>query len=428
MSNVIEIENLSKVYRLGVVSTRSLVEDIAKYFAKMRGREDPFLKLAEVNEKGKKGLSDYVWALKNINFSVNQGEILGIIGRNGAGKSTLLKILSRVTNPTSGTIRVKGRLASLLEVGTGFHRELSGRENIFLNGAVLGMSKKEIERKFDDIVDFSGVERYIDTPVKRYSSGMYVRLAFAVAAYLDPEIMVVDEVLAVGDAEFQKKCIGKMQDVSAKEGRTVLFVSHNMAAVQNLCTKGINIEDGELIFEGKIDEAVSKYLSSNTTVDTGEIELKERSDRVNGRNFMFTGIELKDAVGNKISQIISGEPATIEMKYEIKERLDGNLILFVGIYDGFGNLKSSFVTDEMGKKFENLEGKGSIFLKIPRMMLRADGYFVKLISYLNTTKSDDILDKIENAKSFQILQGDFWKTGNLNRLGSYSLMDAEYYN
>jgi lipopolysaccharide transport system ATP-binding protein len=231
----IKVENLSKAYQLGQIGTGTISRDLERFWTtKIRGKEDPFLKIGQTNDRTVKGESDIVWSLKDINFEIEQGDAVGIIGRNGAGKSTLLKLLSRVTAPTTGNIKVRGRIASLLEVGTGFHPELTGRENIYLNGAILGMRRKEITRKFDEIVDFSGVERYIDTPVKRYSSGMYVRLAFAVAAHLESEILIVDEVLAVGDAEFQKKCLGKMGDVSKGEGRTVLFVSHNLAAVQNL--------------------------------------------------------------------------------------------------------------------------------------------------------------------------------------------------
>ncbi|MEJ8816976.1 ABC transporter ATP-binding protein [Lacibacter sp. H407] len=262
---VIKVENISKQYRLGQVSTGTLNHDINRWWHKLRGKEDPYLKIGDSNDRTAKGGSDYVWALRDINFEVQQGEVLGIIGRNGAGKSTLLKILSRTTAPTIGNIKIKGRVASLLEVGTGFHPELSGRENIFLNGAILGMTRKEIERKFDEIVDFAGIERYVDTPVKRYSSGMYVRLAFAVAAHLEPEILIVDEVLAVGDSEFQKKCLGKMKDVSEREGRTVLFVSHNMAAVKQLCTKGVVLRNGELVFSGTQYEAVNNYQNASQT-------------------------------------------------------------------------------------------------------------------------------------------------------------------
>ncbi|MDX1828190.1 MAG: ABC transporter ATP-binding protein [Lutibacter sp.] len=265
MSNtILKIENLSKQYRLGTIGTGTISHDLNRWWYKVRGKEDPFLKIGDVNDRATKGTSDYVWALKDINFEVQQGEVLGIIGKNGAGKSTLLKILSKVTSPTTGSIKSRGRIASLLEVGTGFHPELTGRENIFLNGAILGMTKKEINSKLEEIISFAGVERYIDTPVKRYSSGMTVRLAFSVAAHLEPDILVVDEVLAVGDVEFQKKAIGKMQDISKGEGRTVLFVSHNMAAVQNLCTRGIVLENGRVVFKGIIDDAVDMYLNKST--------------------------------------------------------------------------------------------------------------------------------------------------------------------
>jgi len=260
----IEFNNISKIYRLGLVSTGTLAHDLKRWWTmNIRGKEDPYLTIGETNDRSTKGESDYVWALRDIDFKVEQGDVVGIIGKNGAGKSTLLKILSRVTAPTTGTIRARGRIGSLLEVGTGFHPEMTGRENIYLNGAILGMTKEEISRKLDEIVDFSGCERYLDTPVKRYSSGMMVRLGFAVAAHLDPEILVVDEVLAVGDAEFQKKAIGKMQDVSRGEGRTVLFVSHNMDAVLNLCRTGVLLENGEIKLISTAKEVVDVYTSSS---------------------------------------------------------------------------------------------------------------------------------------------------------------------
>ncbi|WP_462267041.1 ABC transporter ATP-binding protein [Mucilaginibacter sp.] len=266
MSNpVIKAEGLSKAYQLGNLGTGTISRDLARYWARVRGREDPFLKIGEVNDRTLKGDSNVIWSLKDLNFEIKQGDAVGIIGRNGAGKSTLLKILSRITTPTTGSFKIKGRIASLLEVGTGFHPELTGRENIYLNGAILGMRKAEIKHKFDEIVNFAGVERYIDTPVKRYSSGMYVRLAFAVAAHLESEILIIDEVLAVGDAEFQKKCLGKMGQLSKGEGRTVLFVSHNMAAVKTLCNKGIVLASGQLIYQNKQLEAVSFYQNNNNT-------------------------------------------------------------------------------------------------------------------------------------------------------------------
>jgi lipopolysaccharide transport system ATP-binding protein len=261
MSTAIKVENLSKMYQLGEIGTGTISRDLERWYkTKILRKEDPFLKIGETNDRANKGASDFVYSLKNINFEINQGDAVGIIGRNGAGKSTLLKVLSQVTSPTTGNVKVKGRIASLLEVGTGFHPELTGRENIYLNGAILGMRKAEIKRKFDEIVDFAGVERYIDTPVKRYSSGMYVRLAFAVAAHLESEILIVDEVLAVGDAEFQKKCLGKMGDISKGEGRTVLFVSHNLGSVQNLCNKGLMLFNGQLKADGNISSVITSYI------------------------------------------------------------------------------------------------------------------------------------------------------------------------
>src|SRR6201986_2448489 len=260
MGEAIKVEQLSKAYQLGDFGTGTLSRDLERFWARIRGKEDLFLKIGEVNDRTTKGGSDIVWSLKDLNFDIEQGDAVGIIGRNGAGKSTLLKILSRVTSPTAGTVKISGRIASLLEVGTGFHPELTGKENIFLNGAILGMRKAEIKRKFDEIIDFAGVERYIDTPVKRYSSGMYVRLAFAVAAHLESEILIVDEVLAVGDAEFQKKCLGKMSDVSKGEGRTILFVSHNMDSVRTLCNKGMVLNNGSILFNGEVDDAITNYL------------------------------------------------------------------------------------------------------------------------------------------------------------------------
>ncbi len=264
MSNIaIKVENLSKAYQLGEIGTGTISRDLERWYARIRGKEDPFLRIGEANDRTSKGSSDIVWSLRDINFEIEQGDAIGIIGRNGAGKSTLLKVLSKVTSPTSGRITGNGRIASLLEVGTGFHPELTGRENIYLNGAILGMRKKEIARKFDEIVDFAGVERYIDTPVKRYSSGMYVRLAFAVAAHLESEILIVDEVLAVGDAEFQKKCLGKMGEVSKGEGRTVLFVSHNMGSVKQLCQKGILLKNGSIDFTGNVEDTINHYISGS---------------------------------------------------------------------------------------------------------------------------------------------------------------------
>lgn len=290
----IEFNHVGKQYRLGLVSTGSFSRDLNRWWVmNVRGKEDPFLKIGETNDRSKKGNSDFVWALKDINFSVNQGDVVGIIGKNGAGKSTLLKLLSRVTTPTVGEINVCGRIASLLEVGTGFHPEMTGRENIYMNGAIMGMTKAEITRKLDEIVDFSGCERYIDTPVKRYSSGMTVRLGFAIAAHLEPEILVVDEVLAVGDAEFQKKAIGKMQDVSKGQGRTVLFVSHNMASVKSLCHRGVVLKDGQVDYIGEIDNAVNHYLKVYDVKSDSKIidYIVNKKQNINISKIEFNGTE-----------------------------------------------------------------------------------------------------------------------------------------
>ena len=297
MATAIEFEHVSKQYRLGLVSTKTLSHDIRRFWiTNILHKEDPYLKIGETNDRSTRGNSDYVWALRDIDFKVEQGDVVGIIGKNGAGKSTLLKLLSRVTGPTTGTIRAHGRIGSLLEVGTGFHGEMTGRENIFMNGAILGMSRNEIQSKLDEIIDFSGCERYIDTPVKRYSSGMTVRLGFAVAAFLEPEILVVDEVLAVGDAEFQKKAIGKMKDVSQGQGRTVLFVSHNMASVKSLCNTGVLLENGMVKEIGHIDPIVTHYLRGNSEntnhkiwsipeIKGGGFELLEMGVRPKGGKF-----------------------------------------------------------------------------------------------------------------------------------------------
>lgn len=331
MLKAIKVENLSKAYQLGEIGTGTLNKDIERWLAKLRGKEDPFLIVGEENDRTTRGISDVVWSLKDINFEIKEGDAVGIIGRNGAGKSTLLKLLSRVTSPTTGNIKVKGRIASLLEVGTGFHPELTGRENIFLNGAILGMRKKEIERKFDEIVDFSGVERYIDTPVKRYSSGMYVRLAFAIAAYLESEILIVDEVLAVGDAEFQRKCLGKMDAVSKGEGRTVLFVSHNMAAVSTLCHNGIYLNNGRIVSIGKVDEIVSGYLNDgqvfgryNWSGNEGNNDIKINkttvlpADVINGfHTNTDVIIEIEGEIFNPIKDLVLGFTLWSQYEYEL---------------------------------------------------------------------------------------------------------------
>ena len=316
MSAIIKVENLSKEYRLGVIGHGTLYRDLQTWWAKVRGKEDPNSKLME-----KKRLQgDRFWALKDISFEIQPGDRVGIIGRNGAGKSTLLKILSRVTTPTSGNVKIRGRVASLLEVGTGFHPELTGRENIFLNGAILGMTKAEVKKKFDEIVDFAGVEDFIDTPVKRYSSGMYVRLAFAVAAHLDPEILIVDEVLAVGDAEFQKKCLGKIQDVSKNQGRTVIFVSHNMGAIRSLCNKGILLNDGAIRSNGDVEECLTSYLN----VDEKNALVNYKLDP--SKQIQILEVRVKNNYNNNTSNLDILHPFTVEVDYQVHESVSGVVI------------------------------------------------------------------------------------------------------
>lgn len=301
MRSVLKAENISKQYRLGQVGTGTLSHDLRRFFYKVRGKQDPYLQVGVENDRASNSNSEYVWALKDINFDIKQGDMVGVIGKNGAGKSTLLKLLSRVTAPTTGLIKVKGRIAALLEVGTGFHPELTGRENVFLNGAILGMSKTEISSKLDEIVAFSGCEMYIDTPVKRYSSGMIVRLGFAVAAHLDPEILIVDEVLAVGDAEFQDKCIGKMKDISG-EGRTILFVSHNMASMKALCKTGFLMDKGRMINQGGMSDMIEAYLSSTTKSSSkGDIPIDASS--INTGLMKYTNIKLVNGLGESIDKV-----------------------------------------------------------------------------------------------------------------------------
>jgi lipopolysaccharide transport system ATP-binding protein len=326
---IIEAENISKQYRLGVVSSKTLSDDIKRGFYRMLGKPDPLAKVGVENDRSVQTDSRYVWALKDINFSVHQGEVLGIIGRNGAGKSTLLKILSRITKPSTGEIRVKGRIASLLEVGTGFHPELTGRENIYLNGAILGMSRHEVKRKFDEIVAFSGVARYVDTPVKRYSSGMYVRLAFAVAAHLEPDILVLDEVLAVGDSEFQKKCLGKMKEV-AGAGRTVLFVSHNMGAVSDICENALLIEKGRITCRGDAAKVIREYVTGTLSLDLlGNNALNDPQFRRGGGQIRIKNIKMFNALtGKEMNEFQIGDDLRLELEIQANEGVSDFYFLF----------------------------------------------------------------------------------------------------
>ncbi|MGO4913030.1 ABC transporter ATP-binding protein [Leeuwenhoekiella sp. W20_SRS_FM14] len=411
---ILKAENISKQYRLGTVGTGTLRDDFKRNWARLRGKEDPFLKVGAVNDRSQKSTEDYVWALREINFEVKQGEVLGIIGKNGAGKSTLLKILSRVTAPTTGLIKSRGRIASLLEVGTGFNHELTGRENIYLNGAILGMTKAEISSKLDEIIDFSGCERYIDTPTKRYSSGMTVRLAFAVAAFLEPEILVVDEVLAVGDAEFQKKAIGKMQDISQGEGRTVLFVSHNMSSVRSLCTRGIVLENGYGVFESDATEAVNYYLRANDT-SKSETDLYSREDRTGNGKIIVSKIETYSKNGSKIDSVISGDFLKIRFSFEIREKIGAKLILGFALRDQNEELKAMVVTDEMGADIDDFVKRGFIDFDIEKLSLRGGLYNLQFTLSEKTTSKENHIDYLEKAFYLKVLEGDFYKVGKLNR-------------
>ena len=390
---ILSVENISKQYRLGQVGTGTISHDLNRWWSKIRGKDDPYLKIGDVNDRSTKAESDYVWALKDINFEVKKGEVLGIIGKNGAGKSTLLKILSKVTAPTTGTIKSKGRIASLLEVGTGFHPELTGRENIYLNGAILGMTKKEITSKIDAIIEFSGCERYIDTPTKRYSSGMTVRLAFAVAAFLEPEILIIDEVLAVGDAEFQKKALGKMQDISRGEGRTVLFVSHNMAAVTNLCTKTIVLENGKIVFEGITRAGIDYYLQSNLYSGYKGIFINETN-----KSSCFEEIRIVDKKQQIRTEFGFDEEIILHIKIKIEERfLNAN----VGLRIVDKKERVIFSSDVKVSNFINQSGEHEFEVTIPQKVLVPNSFKITFGLHVpNVT----IIDYLEDCLSFEIVE------------------------
>jgi lipopolysaccharide transport system ATP-binding protein len=414
MSTVIKVEDLSKLYRLGTIGTGTLSHDINRWWSKVRGKEDPYQKIGTVNDRTSKADSDYVWSIKDINFEVKQGEVLGIIGKNGAGKSTLLKILSRVTTPTTGQVKVKGRIASLLEVGTGFHPELTGRENIFLNGAILGMTKTEIINKFDEIVDFSGVERYIDTPVKRYSSGMYVRLAFAVAAHLESEILIVDEVLAVGDAEFQKKCLGKMKDVSG-QGRTVLFVSHNMGMIQTLTEKVIYLEKGSVKFKGTTAATIEQYSIDNIS----QLKSQDLSTRVTNSLIKFISFTLLNEYENKVYTAFSGLPTKFEINIlNESNKTYNNCSIGIGIF----SLKESFLlglkSDLLEKYYTIKPGLNKIICSIEKFPLSKGIYKYNLIinDYAST------FDWVQDAGFFEVESGPFFSTGKIPAENSQTVL------
>lgn len=405
MSEVaIKFENISKQYRLGLVGTGTIKDDLNRWWHTIRGKEDPYLKIGEVNDRSAKANGKYVWALKDISFDVKQGEVIGIIGKNGAGKSTLLKLLSRVTTPSTGYIKAKGRIASLLEVGTGFHPELTGRENIYMNGSIMGMTKAEITRKLDEIIAFAGVEKYIDTPSKRYSSGMTVRLGFAIAAHLEPEILVVDEVLAVGDAEFQRKAIGKMQDVSRTDGRTVLFVSHNMGAVKSLCNRGVILNNGQVDYISEnIHDALAKYIDFKE--DTAVVPMAERKDRSGNGKIFIKSLEFLNGISP--TSINIGEQIQLKINYEAKVN-DFVGKFYVSINDNYGQcvlfLDSSTIPEFPFK----LERNGNIIISISNDFNLPEGkYFVNIASFID----DEMADYIQNALIIEVNSGDFFFAG-----------------
>jgi len=389
---VISVENLSKTYQLGVIGTGTFFGDLNRWWAKKLGKPDPYAKIGDVDHSNRFG--ETIQALDNVSFKLKQGEALGIIGRNGAGKSTLLKIMSRVTAPTSGAVKVKGRIASLLEVGTGFHPELTGRENIYLNGAILGMSHAEVNRKLDEIVDFSGVEKFIDTPVKRYSSGMYVRLAFAVAAHLEPEILVVDEVLAVGDAEFQKKCLGKMSDV-AHAGRTVLFVSHNMPAINRLCSRAILLEKGKLSADGSAAQITAKYLSGSAE-ESGSRQWNV-NDAPGTEDVRLLGLSLLDKEGSAKSVFDVGEDLFLHIRYLV-EKPDiafrcSTMFHTQGVV--------AFTSIEPYENIRPQKGKYSSILKVNANLLAESEYSVSVSAFSSSGEKNRFF-RVKNAINFQV--------------------------
>ncbi len=364
----LKAENISKQYRLGQVGTGTLSHDLNRFWHKVRGKEDPYLKIGEANDRATKGDSEYVWSLRNVDFELEQGDAVGIIGRNGAGKSTLLKLLSKVTKPTTGKIYTQGRIASLLEVGTGFHPEMTGRENVYLNGAILGMTRKEITRKFDEIVNFSGVERYIDTPVKRYSSGMYVRLAFAVAAHLESEILIVDEVLAVGDSEFQKKCLGKMGDVTRGEGRTVLFVSHNITAIKELCNNALLLDKGQLITTGEVNKCIIEY-QKNSDIKFF-YNYQEDSRVVENEKIMVKSYKAEAIDGDMISTK-SGIRVTVTFMSKM-ENVDIDLSFFLKNSHDLTIMSTGLMVSQ---NRNGIKGDYTISFEIPPYTINEDSYY-----------------------------------------------------
>lgn len=399
MSNkVLEVDKISKQYRLGQFGTGTLSHDLNRFWHRVRGKEDPYLKVSEVNDRAVATSGNYVWALKDVAFELNQGDVLGIIGKNGAGKSTLLKIISRITTPTTGEIRFNGRMSSLLEVGTGFHYELTGRENIYLNGAILGMTKKEIDERLDEIVEFSGCGKYLDTPVKRYSSGMIVRLGFSVAAHLESEILVVDEVLAVGDLEFQNKCIGKMQDIS-KGGRTVLFVSHNLSSVKKLCNKGLLIEQGTSTFFGGIDETIDRYLHNDATSAQNNMDFSNFSRAGNGI-IQFQSLEL--LVNDRpTTKMMIGDSLTLKIRLKSKEKIRYKMAIH--LYRGDQTRLANIENMDSDLDLEPFIGEREMIVTFNNIKFYPNTYILSL--WLGDVSSHEYIDYLRHCARFEIVEG-----------------------
>lgn len=404
----LKVENLSKLYRLGEVGTGTLSHDLNRWWYRVRGKEDPYKKIGETNVRHKKGDSEYIWALRDINMEVREGEVLGIIGKNGAGKSTLLKILSRVTEPTEGKIKINGRLSSLLEVGVGFHQDMTGRENIFLNAAINGMTRAEVKKQFDEIVDFAGVERYIDTPIKRYSSGMRVRLGFAVAAFFRTEILVVDEVLAVGDAQFQEKALGKMADLSKGQGRTVLFVSHDLPAVRNLCSRAILIEDGQIKEEGETAHIIDEYMRGQN--ELAEKRIAEREDRSGNQRMKFEDLQLWDVPKTeRVTALRQGQHCIFRLFFRAEDKMDVRIDM--GIKDSSGERITWASTYALTGKSLDIPAVGSYYLdfEIPKLQLVKGDYNVTLYCRAD----GDVADWLLHAFRFTVHEGDYYNTGKV---------------
>lgn len=423
---VIKVENISKQYRLGITGTGSFHHDVNRWWHQLRGKEDPYAKVGLLNDRTTVADSPYVWALRDINFEVRHGEVMGVIGRNGSGKSTLLKILSRTTAPTFGEVKIRGRVASLLEVGTGFHPELSGRDNIFLNGAILGMTRQEIKRKFDEIIAFAGVERYVDTPVKRYSSGMYVRLAFAIAAYLEPEILIVDEVLAVGDAEFQRKCIGKMNDVATKDGRTVLFVSHNIGVINQLCKTTALLRNGLLHSFGETLSVTREYLSSDAPSD-GQVVLEGRP----GARLLFTRVFIQDHLDNVSAELDVLRGFTVGLEYTVYQQIDTiQLAVRFETNDDIAVFTTSYSDSGNPAELKTTPGNYSISIKVPGNFLMPGSYKISALAHRSSREAYDTRESVlsfnvnETGTKFSNTGGEYKKIGIVMKELSWKTLET----